>query len=150
MISYAVEYETIKELGKGGFGRVLLVLRKSDNQYYAMKEIKLEGMPQNSINEIKAEAQFLSKFNCENIVKYYDSFQNGDKFYILMEFCPGQNLRKFIEEYQRKKSLIAENVLYNIIRQICVGIREIHRMKIAHRDLKPENIFINANMNIKI
>ena len=56
MISYAVEYETIKELGKGGFGRVLLVLRKSDNQYYAMKEIKLEGMTQNSINEIKAES----------------------------------------------------------------------------------------------
>ena len=150
MIAYAAEYVIIKELGKGGFGRVLQVLRKSDNQYYAMKEIKLEGMPQNSINEIKAEAQFLSKFNCENIVKYYDSFQIGDKFYILMEFCAGQNLRKFIEEYQRKKSLIAENVLYNIIRQICVGIREIHRMKIAHRDLKPENIFINANMNIKI
>ena len=150
MITHAAEYKTIKELGKGGFGRVLLVLRKSDNQYYAMKEIKLEGMTQNSINEIKAEAHFLSKFNCENIVKYYDSFQNGDKFYILMEFCPGQNLRKFIEEYQRKKSLIAENVIYNIIRQICVGIREIHRMKIAHRDLKPENIFINANMNIKI
>ena len=150
MITHAAEYKTIKELGKGGFGRVLLVLRKSDNQYYAMKEIKLEGMTQNSINEIKAEAHFLSKFNCENIVKYYDSFQNGDKFYILMEFCAGQNLRKFIEEYQRKKSLIPENVLYNIIRQICVGIREIHRMKIAHRDLKPENIFINANMNIKI
>ena len=102
MIAYAAEYVIIKELGKGGFGRVLQVLRKSDNQYYAMKEIKLEGMPQNSINEIKAEAQFLSKFNCENIVKYYDSFQNGDKFYILMEFCAAQNLRKFIEEYQRK------------------------------------------------
>ena len=63
MIAYAAEYKTIKELGKGGFGRVLLVLRKSDNQYYAMKEIKLEGMTQNSINEIKAEAHFLSKFN---------------------------------------------------------------------------------------
>ena len=59
-------------------------------------------------------------------------------------------MRKFIEEYQRKKSLIAENVIYNIIRQICAGIREIHRMKIAHRDLKPENIFMNSNMNIKI
>ena len=34
-----IEYEIIKELGKGGFGRVIHVKSKKDNKYYAIKEI---------------------------------------------------------------------------------------------------------------
>ena len=34
------EYPIIKELGRGGFGRVVLVLNKSDNKYYAVKEFE--------------------------------------------------------------------------------------------------------------
>ena len=101
-----------------------------------------------SIENIKNEANILSKFNCDNIVKYYDSDLVKDKFYILMEYCDGQNLRDFINK--NNNELIEENILYNIIKKICLGIKEIHGKNIIHRDLKPENIFINDNMNIKI
>ena len=46
--------------------------------------------------------------------------------------------------------MIEEDILYNIIKQICIGIKEIHNKNIIHRDLKPENIFINENNVIKI
>ena len=147
---YTNGYEIIKELGKGGFGRVLQVLRKSDNKYYAMKEITISGEPQEKINRIKAEAKFLSKFNSENIVKYYDSFENKNKFYILMEYCDGKNLKSFLDEYKEKNQLIEEKIISNIIRQICLGLIIIHDKNIVHRDLKPENIFINNKMDIKI
>ena len=67
-----------------------------------------------------------------------------------MEYCKGDNLRNFIDKYMNNNSLIEENVLYKIIKQICLGIKEIHEKKIVHRDLKPENIFIDEEMNIKI
>ena len=82
-----IEYEVIKELGKGGFGRVIQVKSKSDNNYYAIKEITIKAEMKDGLENIKKEADILSKFNCNNIVKYYDSCENKDKFYILMEFC---------------------------------------------------------------
>ena len=136
-----IEYVISKELGKGGFGRVILVKNKSDNKYYAIKEIIIKPEMQDKLENIKKEADILSKFNCNNIVKYYDSYLDKDKFYILMEYCAGQNLRDFININIKNNELIEENILYNIIKQICIGIKEIHNKNIIHRDLKPENIF---------
>jgi len=145
-----IEYEIIKELGKGGFGRVILVKSKSDNKYYAIKEIIIKPEMQDKIENIKKEADILSKFNCNNIVKYYDSYLDKDKFYILMEYCAGKNLKIFIKEHNKNNELIEENIIYNIIKQICIGIKEIHNKNIIHRDLKPENIFMNEKNEIKI
>ena len=148
-----IEYEVIKELGKGGFGRVIQVKSKSDNNYYAIKEITIKAEMKDGLENIKKEADILSKFNCNNIVKYYDSCENKDKFYILMEFCAGQNLknlRDFININIKNNELIEEDILYNIIKQICIGIKEIHNKNIIHRDIKPENIFMNENKDIKI
>ena len=67
-----------------------------------------------------------------------------------MEYCDGINLRDFIKKYSNKNELIEEEILYNIIKQICIGIKGIHENNIIHRDLKPENIFMNSKNEIKI
>ena len=93
------KYEIIKKLGKGGFGRVLQVKNKSDNKYYALKEIIIKDEMKDKIKDIKKEADILSKFNSKNIFKYYDSYLDKNKFYILMEYCDGRNLRDFMNEH---------------------------------------------------
>ena len=93
------KYKIIKELGKGAFGKVNLVLNNLDNKYYALKEIKIKD--EKNINSIENEINIISKFNCNNIVKYYDSFKEKDKYYILMEYCDGQNLKNYIDEYKK-------------------------------------------------
>ena len=144
------KYEIIKELGKGGNGKVIQVLNTLDNKFYAIKEIEIKEDIRDKIKNIENEANILSKFNCKNIVKYYDSYKDNKKFCILMEYCDGQNLKDFIDKNKNKNELIEENILYNIIKQICIGIKEIHSKNIIHRDLKPENIFMNYNKEIKI
>ena len=144
------KYEIFKKLGEGEYGRVIQVKSKSDNKYYAIKEILIKPEMQDKLENIKKEADILSKFDCNNIVKYYDSYLDKDKFYILMEYCAGQNLRDFININIKNNELIEENILYNIIKQICEGIKEIHNKNIIHRDIKPENIFMNENRDIKI
>ena len=144
------DYKIIKELGKGGFGRVYQVLRKSDNKYYAIKVIPIKDETNEKIKNFENEAEILSKFNCDNIVKYYGSSKDNNNIYILMEYCESDNLRSFINKYMNNNMLIEENILCNIIKQICMGIKIIHNKKIVHRDLKPENIFINGKINIKI
>jgi len=144
------EFKIINEIGKGGFGRVMQVLSKSDNKSYAIKEIPIKGEPLENIKSYQNEAIILSKFNCENIVKYYDSSKDENNIYILMEYCNGKNLRNYIDENANNNTLIQENILYNIICQICTGIGEIHNKNIIHRDLNLKNIFMNDNMIIKI
>ena len=145
-----IEYKFIEELGKGGFGKVNKVLNLSNNKYYAMKVIPIKGETEKKIQSLEKEAEILSKFNCDNIVKYYGSSKDDDNIYILMEYCDGDNLRNFIDKNIKDQTLIQEDTLKNIVKQICKGIKEIHDKNIVHRDLKPENIFINKNMNIKI
>ena len=108
------EYEVIKKLGEGGFGRVIQVKNKSDNKFYALKEIIISKEMKDKIEDIKKEADILSKFNCKNIVKYYDSCLYKGKYYILMEYCEGQNLKDFINTNKKNNELIEENILYNI------------------------------------
>ena len=145
-----IRYKIIKYLGKGGYGRVLQVKNKSNNKYYALKEIIIQDEMKDKLNNIKKESEILSKFNSKNIVKYYDSFLDKDKFYILMEYCSGQSLRDLINKHYKNDVLIEEDILYNIVKQICIGIKEIHEKNIIHRDLKPDNIFMDEKMNIKI
>ena len=145
-----IKYEIIKKLGEGGFGNVIQVKSKLDNKYYAIKEIKIENKMKDKIKDIKKEADILSKFKHNNIVKYLDSDLYKGKFFILMEYCEGQNLRNFIDNYSKDNVLIEEEFLYYIIKQICEAIKEIHKENIIHRDIKPENIFINDDNHIKI
>ena len=145
-----IKYEIIKKLGVGGSGSVFLVKNKKDNKYYALKEIIIKEEIKDKYENIQKEANILYKFNCENIVKYYGSQKINNKFYIIMEYCAGNTLKEFIDKKIKNNEKIEENEIYNIIKQICAGIKEIHNNNIIHRDLKPENIFINEKMEIKI
>ena len=77
------EYKIDIKLGEGGFGKVKKVLNSSDNKYYAMKIIFIKGETKEKIQTFEKEAEILSKFNCDNIVKYYDSDIDNNNFYIL-------------------------------------------------------------------
>ena len=145
-----IEYKIIKELNNDGYERVIKVLNESENKYYAIKEIQIDEEPKETIKSIQNEIDILSKFNSKNIIKYYDSYKDDNNIYILMELCEGGNLRNFINRYINNNTKIDENVLNNIIKQIFIGIKEIHNKKLIHKDLKPEKIFINENMDIKI
>ena len=147
------EYKIVEEIGEGGFSKVYKVLNKEDNKFYALKVIK--NQMKESLSIFENEWINLSKLDNKNIVKYYGSKNDEKKFYILMEYCDGLNLEEFLEEHKKpnednKVILIKEDILYNIIKQICSGIKEIHDKNIVHRDLKPSNIFINKENEIKI
>ena len=144
------EYEILKELGKGGYGRVIQVKSKPDNKYFAIKEIPIKQESNQKLKYVQNEFDILLEFNCDNIVKYYDSDEDENNLYILMEYCDSSTLKDFLEKNVKNNSLIEENILKNIIKQICYVIKEIHDKKIIHRNLKPENIFINEKMEIKI
>ena len=68
------------------------VLNLSDDKYYTIKVIPIKEETKEKNQSLEKEAEILSKFNCYNIVKYYDSSKDNDNIYILMEYCDGDNL----------------------------------------------------------
>lgn len=138
------------KLGQGNFGTVYKVFNKDDNNYYVIKKISIKGLNNEQLELIKNEANILSSLNNENIVKYYDSFIEGDSFIIVMEYCNGVDFRYFINILKETGEYISEAIIYYFLKRICLGIKEIHKHKLIHRDLKPENIFLTNDMKVKI
>ena len=140
-------YEIISELGSGGFGSVYKVKNTKDNNVYAIKAIKIN---EDNKEEIEKEINNLKSFNSDYIVKYFESFNNNNYFYIVMEYCDDSDLSVFIAEHKKNNHLIDEQKIFDITYSICLGLKEIHNKNIIHRDLRPKNIFMNKNNKIKI
>ena len=142
-----MNYEIIKKIGEGNFGEVFLI--KIENKNYVLKRIKYR-LSQEEIKKYDDIIKAISKINNKYIIKYYSTFQEKDSYNIIMEYAGDCNLKDFIDTQKTKHNLIEEKIIKEIIIQIILGLKEIHRNKIIHRDLTPDNIFIDKNNNIKI
>jgi len=146
------DYEKIKLIGKGSFGKVYIVRGVKSNKEYAMKVMDLEEETKGDlINEIKTMEK-LSSLSNPNIVQFIRSYERKSEldYNIIMEYCCGGNLRDVITKYRKENNCIPEDTVLEYMRQIISGVNYIHSKKIMHRDLKPENILIDANGNLKI
>ena len=148
-------YEPIKKLGKGGFGRVIEVLEKLTDKKYAMKIINKDSKKIFKYNTVKEEVNILKNLSHPNIIKFYDFQESVSKLYIIMELAEGESLYEWIKiNYNNNNNQkIDESKIYIIIKQLLLAIHYLHLHNICHRDIKPQNIlFKNKNdiNNIKL
>ena len=107
VIINSVKYIYTNELGENKKQdiKVYKAINEKNNKYYVIKEISINNEKEEVINELKKEAFILSQFNNGNIVKFYGSQIIDHKFYILMEYCEGHDLRIFINKYKNKMNI---------------------------------------------
>jgi serine/threonine protein kinase len=148
------QYSSIKFLGRGGYGEVILAENIIDNHLYAIKIIDINKNNKKIITETEREITILKKLSsgnhCHpNIVCYYDMFRDDSKLYIVMEYIPGLNLKETIKIMKKKYS--DEQIyliLIIIIRDILLSLEYIHSQDVVHGDIKVENIIIREKENI--
>uniref|UniRef100_A0A670I219 non-specific serine/threonine protein kinase n=1 Tax=Podarcis muralis TaxID=64176 RepID=A0A670I219_PODMU len=137
------EYEVIKMIGEGSFGKVFLAKGKDNNQPCVIKEVNLTKMPRKEKESSQKEVAVLSKMKHPNIVAFYTAFQENNKLYIIMEYCDGGDLMKRI--ILQRGVLFDEDKILSWFVQISLGLKHIHDRKILHRDVKAQNIFLSNN-----
>ncbi|NXJ68771.1 NEK5 kinase, partial [Rostratula benghalensis] len=137
------KYEIIKKIGEGSFGTIFLAKGKVDNEQCVVKEINLTKMPVKEKEASQKEVILLAKMKHANIVTFYDSLQEKNKLYIVMEYCDGGDLMKRIN--MQHGVLFDEDQILSWFVQISLGLKHIHDKKILHRDVKAQNIFLSNN-----
>jgi serine/threonine protein kinase len=136
---YNNQYEYIKTLGEGGFGRVFLAIESKSRRKVAIKEL----IDVNDVNQqgIIHEIQHVAKFNHPHIVNYYHHFEEDGYLFLVMEYC-------------EKGTLAIQNCtvdeIIEYIKQVSIALGELHQKNIIHHDIKPNNLLLTLNKNVKI
>lgn len=136
-------YEIIRMIGEGAFGKAFLAKRKKDNIQSVIKEINLSKMSPKEKEASQKEVTLLSKMNHPNIVTLFTSFKEKNSLYIVMEYCDCGDLAKRINK-QRGVHFDEDQILSWFV-QISLGLKHIHDRKVLHRDIKAQNIFLASN-----
>ena len=142
------KYDQVKVLGQGGFGKALLVKRKTDNQQFVIKEVRLTSLGPKDREEAMKEVKVLASLKHPYIVDYVESFQERGCLFIVMGYADGGDLAQKIEKAGRK--LFSEDEILHDFIEIALGIKYIHDRKILHRDLKGQNVFLMKDGTVKL
>ena len=113
------DFEILKFLGKGGFGKVYKVKYKLNNQIYAMKIFD------KNIDKIKSNLSI--KFNHPNIIKIYHHFEANNKLYVIMEYISNGNLKDFI--IANNENIFEKEQIFSFLLQSIWALYYIHNEK---------------------
>ena len=139
------DFDFIKELGIGSFGKVHLVSHKKTKAQYAIKYIDKTD-PQNIEEKanFNREVEIMYKLNHPNIVKLYGHFEDAQYCYFIMQYIPKRSVFDIITKPRQAPNL---KLIASVMKDLLSAVYYLHNMKptIIHRDIKPENILLDEN-----
>ena len=131
-------YEVIKQLGKGGYGKVYQVKNRRTGEIRACKH--LSKLSIKNLEKFEREINILIKSDHPCIIKLYEIFESNRSLYLIMEECKGGEVFDKIIEHIQAKDMYTEKDAANIFLQMMSAVEYCHNNGICHRDLKPENL----------
>ena len=145
------DFDIIKELGSGSFGRVFLARHKQTKVQYAIKAIdKTNKTNEEEQPYFRREIEVMYKIHHPNIVQLFGHFEDNNYCYFIMEYISKGNVYNLLTSDKKRK--LSHQVVASIIKDITYAVYFLHNMNppIIHRDIKPENILINDGLIAKL
>ena len=137
------KYEIIRELGRGGMGRVLLARDTMLGRLVAIKFLLSNSEMFNK--RFLIEARTTAQVSHENIVIIHEASEFEGCPYMVLEYLEGQSLGHYLGGKAKPPGRVVE-LLIPVMRALV----RAHAAGIVHRDLKPENIFLPRNGQVKV
>jgi len=163
------DFNLIKVIGQGSFGKVFLVKpnwrvgaasssssssAKQQQAVYAMKVRvgvckvvkKADVKRRNQTEHTMAERRIMALIRHPFVVPLLFAFQTHEKLYMVTEYCPGGELFFHLKRLKRFKEKDAR--FY--VAEVACALSHIHACEVIYRDLKPENILLDAQGHVKL
>src|SRR5262245_19090491 len=133
-------YETIRQLGEGGMGRVYL-----SHQVDLGRQVVVKVMHDHIAADPKFQERFqretllMARFQHPYVVTLYDASLNDPQGpCIVMEYIRGITLDALLKRHQR----LSPPRVGRLLSQLCEALQAAHSEGIVHRDLKPANLMV--------
>ena len=146
-------YKIKKTIGSGGMSTVYLAEDTRLDRDVAVKVLRIDqrlGLGEKGRKEIilrfQQEAKAAARLNHPNIVSIYHVGQQGEQYYIIMEYLDGSSLSHLMKSRER---FVGDTVL-QWMDQVCDGLHFAHEHGVIHRDIKPDNLILLKNGIVKI
>lgn len=141
------DFDILSVLGRGYFGKVMLVKKKKTQDLFAIKTVhKMRLVQSKKVHTMLAERNIMRKIKHPFIVDLLFAFQSATKFYLGLEYIPGGELFQLI----RKQAVLPLPQVRQYIAEVGLALDHLHKVGIVYRDLKPENILINTDGHLKL
>ena len=140
------QYNIVKTLGEGSFGKVKLAIHQLTGQKVALKIISRRKLvTRDMAGRIEREIQYLQLLRHPHIIKLFTVITMPSEIVMVLEYAGGE-----LFDYIVQNGKMAEDKARKFFQQIVCAVEYCHRHKIVHRDLKPENLLLDDNLNVKI
>jgi len=150
------DFEVVRTLGLGAFGRVKLVKVKDSSsdkvpagspKVYALKCLSKRSIVDNTLQDhVLNEVNIMSELNHPFILTYHCTMQDTKQIYFVLELLLGGEMFKILRARER----FDEDTTRFYAASVVLAFSQIHAKKIAYRDLKPENLVLDSRGYLKI
>jgi beta-lactam-binding protein with PASTA domain/tRNA A-37 threonylcarbamoyl transferase component Bud32 len=143
----ADRYEIVDLIARGGMARVYRAKDRQLSRTVALKILNPElSSDPRFIERFRREAQAAARLSHPGIVSVFDWGNQGDVYYIVMEFVQGRTLREIL----KKEGRLHPRRAVEIAADVALALEAAHRQGIVHRDVKPGNVMITPTGHVKV
>jgi len=142
-------YKLLTPIGAGGMAVVYKAQDLSLGRVVAIKILR---------DNLTSDPEFLARFQQEaraaanlahpNIVTVHDFGRDGGRYYIVMEYIEGKDLKTLIKD--NGGAPLRMDRFLDIAIQLCAGVGYAHRAGLVHCDVKPQNILVTPEGRVKM
>ncbi|XP_036414207.1 serine/threonine-protein kinase Sgk2b [Colossoma macropomum] len=138
----AADFDYLKVIGTGSFGKVLLARHRENDRYYAVKVLKKQMiLKKNAEGHVICERSVLLKtVNHPFLVRLHFSFQTRDRLYLVLDYASGGELFYHLQ----RERVFTESRARFYAAEMASALGYLHSLHIVYRDLKPENILLDS------
>jgi len=142
------DFDIIKPISRGAFGKVFLCHRKDDTETkLAIKVMSKSCMVQkNMVEQVIAERNALAITKSPFVVNLLYCLQTQNNVFLVMEYMIGGDLKSLLGVYGFFPE--AQAVFY--LAECVLALQYLHKRGIVHRDIKPDNMLLSSSGHVKL
>jgi serine/threonine protein kinase len=145
------DFEIIKLIGVGGFGKVFLCKKRSTGEILALKRLRkklIEAKGQSAhVRTEKEVLEFTRALGNDSwLTRLFYSFETPDYLCLAMEYVPGGDLRIILDDF----GVLDDEHARFYFCEMVMCVNTLHKLGYIHRDLKPANFLIDGHGHLKL